>query len=128
MAVLERVAVVNPLKQAQQLYRTRRAWLGEGGVPSPRAQHRANVCLQCPHNEARPLEELFKGAVAGVVRRQLEVKGKLGLKVEGEEGLHVCGLCGCVLRLKVHVPLDVARTNTPDWQGFPAHCWLRTEV
>ena len=115
---------MNPLRQAKQLYATRRDWLGEGGVPAPDAQQRAGICVQCPYNEARPFEEAFKGVVATAIRQQLELKSKLKLHVEGEERLHVCTLCGCMLTLKVHVPLHIARENTPDWQNYPNYCWL----
>ena len=110
---------VNPLKQAQQLYRVRAAWLGEGGQPSPHAQQRATQCV---------FEEVFKGVVAGTVLKQVELKGKLGAMVHGEDKLHLCNLCGCWLPLKVHVPLHIARENTPDWQNYPEHCWLRFDA
>lgn len=115
------------LQQAKQLFRVRATWLGEGGQPSPQAQRRADICLKCPHNVARPWEETYKGVAAVLIRRQLELRSKLELKVEGEEGLHMCDLCGCVLALKVHVPLHIARENTPDWERFPANCWIPTE-
>lgn len=115
------------LQQAKQLFATRRAWLGEGGMPSDRAQLRANQCIQCPHNVERPWEEMFKGAVATQIRRQLELKSKLELKVEGEERLHICALCGCKLDLKIYTPLHIARENTPDWAQYPSYCWLKNE-
>lgn len=130
MSKLRGAQVSNPnlLKQARQLYRTRAAWLGEGGQPAPEAQDRAYICMQCPHNVERPFEEVFKGTVADMVRRQLELRAKLELHVEGEARLHVCGLCGCLLRLKVHVPLHIARENTPDWQNYPSYCWLTKDL
>lgn len=76
--------------------------------------------MNCPHNQPKRFEELFKGVVANWVRMELELKGKLELRVEGEEKLHVCTLCGCWLPLKVHVPLKIARDNTPDWQSYPS--------
>lgn len=119
---------VNLLKQAKQLYAVRAAWLGEGGQPSPNAQRRADICAQCPYNVERPFEELYKGVTGRVVRMQLELRGKLGLQVEGEHKLHICAKCDCLLRLKVHVPLHIARENTPDWQQLmPSFCWIRTE-
>lgn len=116
------------IKQAKQLYAIRAAWLGEGGMPAPLAQERSEVCMQCPHNKPRRFEELFKGPVAKIVRMQLELRSKLELRVEGEEKLHTCDLCGCWLKLKVHVPLRIAREGTPDWQQFPTWCWLRNEA
>lgn len=119
--------MITPIEQAKRLLATRRAWLGEGGWPSLHAQERANVCIECPHNEERGFEELFKGVVAREVKRQLGLKKQLDATVANENRLHVCALCGCWLRLKVHVPLHIARENTPDWQQYPAWCWLRRD-
>lgn len=121
-----RAAPVNLLQQAKQFHRARAAWLGDGGR-SPNAQQRANICLTCPHNKAGRWEEWFKGAAAHTVRLQLELKGRMRLHVEGEEGLHMCNLCGCILSLKVHMPLGLARANTPDWQRFIGTCWLHRD-
>lgn len=118
---------MNPLKQAQQLYRVRASWLGEGGQPSPNAQLRANQCLGCPHNQPKGFEELFKGVVASMVKKQITLKEQLQATVDGEDRLHVCSLCGCYLPLKVHVPLHIARENTPDWGSYPGYCWLRMD-
>jgi hypothetical protein len=114
---------MNPLQQAKQFYKVRRDWLGAGGQPSPHAQARADICLECPHNDAsRPLEEAGKHLVA---RHLLTLKGSLGWHVRDEDRLHLCDRCDCLLAVKVFVPLDVARANTPDWgQLMPPHCWM----
>lgn len=118
---------VNIITQFQRMKATLEEWLGEDGLPSPHAQTRANTCLACPKHEHAAWEELYKGAVAEPIRRHMEMRSHLMLRVEGESELHLCGLCRCVMKLKVHVPLDVARRNTPDWHNFPDNCWLRTE-
>jgi hypothetical protein len=119
-------AMKKALQQAKQFYRTRTQWLGEGGEPSKDAHERAKACLLCPHNVKRPLEELFKGAVAEAVRQQVELKSAMKVETPLDDALHICNLCGCVLKLKVHVPLKHARDNTPDWEKFPDWCWLKT--
>jgi hypothetical protein len=113
---------MNPLKQAKQWFKVRQDWLGEGGQPSPKAQLRANQCISCPwHDDQHPIEEAAKRAVVNLT---LDLKRKNNWHVEGEEKLHLCGLCWCLLETKVFTPLEVARTNTPDWEKFPSYCWM----
>jgi hypothetical protein len=103
-------------------------WLGEGGtvVPRHKADARAKVCIECPHNV--PGGALTK-VVAEAVRRHLEVKNKLGVNVSGEKKLHQCNICLCQLRLKVHVPIEVIRRHMSreELARFPDYCWQKTE-
>lgn len=124
MCLLWGEAAVNPLQQAKQFYKAHRAWLGEGGKPSPNAQARADVCLKCRHNQ--PSTSAMHRLVSGVAKWQVELKGKMALRVDGEEALYACDLCDCPLALKVHVPLKVVRENTPDWTSLlPSNCWIK---
>ena len=64
-------------------------------------------------------------SVALAIRRHLEVKNKVGLRVLGEKSLGTCDVCHCVLRLLVHEPQEnVKRQMTPDEiKKTPKHCW-----
>lgn len=117
------------LKQAINFYRTRRDWFGEGGKPvaAPQSQARSDQCLKCPMNQRMPIWELFAGAAATAVRRQLEAKNELNLSVRGEENLHVCSACLCVLSLKVHTPLKFILATTP-LEGLHPDCWILSEM
>lgn len=117
---------MNPLRQALTFFRTMSTWLGEGGKPVPQAtaQVRANICLLCAHH--KPSSTLTR-TVAGVTKRQIALKNNMHLHVDGEADLGQCGLCGCEQVLKVWVPLETARANTPDWERFPQNCWLHRE-
>lgn len=117
---------MNIVKQAIYFNRLRRDWLGGEGRPSPHAQARANTCLQCPKRDVDSSME--EGAKRLIVRTTLSVKQKLEWHVKGEDELHLCGMCGCLLETKVFVPLELARENTPDWKQFPSTCWLRAEA
>ena len=114
------------LAQAKRFYHASVTWFGNGEkhVPHVVAQRRSEGCLACPHHVERPLQELLTGIVGGLVKKQLELKAHLELRVEREAELHTCGLCECYLPLKCWCPLDIARANTPDWQTFPSMCWL----
>jgi NAD-dependent dihydropyrimidine dehydrogenase PreA subunit len=103
-------------------------WLGGPGQPVDQAtaDRRAAICLNCPKHEVVAIEMATKPA-ATLLRRVMEVKGEMKLKVAREDELHTCGICLCWLPTKVWCGLDFARAVTPDWQKFPEHCWLRTE-
>lgn len=116
--------------QAKRFNTARRDWLGDGVSATPAtAQTRANTCLDaCPKHVEKPLQELITGSAAGYVRRQLELKTHLNMRVEGEEKLHTCDMCQCWLPLKVWLSIERAREVTPDWQQFPANCWLHNDT
>lgn len=108
-------------------------WLGEGGVPVPdwQAEARASVCERCPLNREPFWWEKAKTKVAETVKSHLAVKGKLGFVVFNESRLGICKPCGCVLPLKVWVPIKHIREHTtPEViQRLPQkNCWLRTEL
>lgn len=119
---------MNLVRQAQLAFRLRREWFGVGGQPVPKAlaDARAATCIACPkHDSTNGLEEKAKRALAS---RLFKVREELQLSVAREAELHLCGLCGCYMPMKVLVPLEHARSNTPDWGSFPEGCWLRTEA
>jgi len=107
-------------------------WLGEGMIPVSRqqAQARANVCLACPMNENGRVDEFFKGAVASFIRRQVEIKNDMKLRVEGEKKLHICSACYCILRLKTWVPIKHLAEITDDetLKKFHSSCWIPKEL
>lgn len=114
--------------QAQEFYNAISGWIGEGGKPvhPDQAQARANVCLKCPHNVNRPIEEFLKDGAALTAKRLLELKSKMNLRVQGEKSLHLCELCGCVLRLKVHEPLKFILEGSSTEDLIP-ECWVNQE-
>lgn len=126
------------LKQAQRAYELRKSWLGDGGVPVPpiQSQSRADVCTgrltgtPCPKHVEKPIQELLTEPVALIVRRQIELKNKLKLRVEGEKSLHVCDACNCILKLLVHTPIKfIEETKTPELiESLPDHCWQKREI
>lgn len=110
-------------------------WVGNDGrtVPRETAQDRADVCTgrisgsPCPHNVQ---ENLIIGLMGESVRHLLEVKNKASLRVQGEKKLRGCDVCGCHLRLKVHVPMEHLLKFTPkdEIESHPEYCWMRTET
>jgi len=108
-------------------------WLGDGGlsVPNEQAQQRAVICLKCPMNrKATIMEALGKTPVALAIRRTLELKEQLEMRVAWETKLHVCAVCKCCLPLKVHVPLDyILRGSTMEEivEFEKVNCWITRE-
>lgn len=115
-------------------------WLGDGGKPvaDELAQARANVCVnECSdttryqhfHNKPASFFGRVTGAVAKAILDQRREKLNLGLKVENEDKLFTCDVCGCHNPLKVWVPMDVIlkRTMPEQMAQFPPWCYMVTE-
>lgn len=100
-------------------------WLGDGGitVEPVLAQARADICNVCPMNTR---SAIVTGGVAEAIKKQVEVKNALKLRVKGERHLGKCSICLCELRLKVWIPIDRIRPQTPD--EFPSHCFITRET
>ena len=119
---------MNLIEQAKQYaegIKTLTAWLGAGAVTvDPRtSQDRADVCLKCPQNVEVKLIE----SIASAIKRQVELKNKLGLRVNGEKSLHTCSGCGCALRLRIHVPIQSLGLDEEELNRFDSACWMRKE-
>lgn len=108
-----------------------RDWLGKGGKPvvSELAELRSLVCATCPQNVEPNWWERVLNKIALMIRRQLELKHRMGLWVSKEADIHMCRSCGCCLRLKVHVPLEHIKDHTNDevMKSFDERCWIRKE-
>lgn len=102
-------------------------WLGSGAVTvdPDMAQRRADTCLKCPKHTTTfvPTE-----AGAAVIKRQLELKKHLQLRVQGEKSLHTCDVCGCAMRLKIWLPITEIKPQPDERNQFPPNCWLLTET
>jgi hypothetical protein len=120
---------MNPFKAAQNFWEFRSAWLGDGGQPVSydQAQARANVCLQCPMNEEMGLYEGLAKHEADKLKKQIELKNSMALRVDGEKRLHICKACLCVLRLKVWAQMKHIK-DTTDIDKLDEKCWIRDEM
>jgi len=122
-------ALFDRVKAIPRGIETLREWIGdEDGIPvSPElAQKRANICLKCPRLETGGF---VTEIVAAAIKRHLEVKNDLGMRVNGEKALGRCGMCQCEMRLKVWVPLSIVRRQlTPEeFSSAPTPCWQTEE-
>lgn len=100
-------------------------WLLTGGkkVDLTEANRRAEICSTCQFNVSFDgcqgcHGETLRAAVDSIVQ---------GQKTEYDEKLNACSLCGCSLKAKVFLPLNILRQHIPaDIQAaFPNWCWLK---
>lgn len=99
---------------------------GRPRVTIEQATERARVCGNCFANKkpegCTPCNSAFI--------QDLIVKMVGGeASTPHDNHLHACAYCGCLLRAKVHVKLDVLLDHTPPEQlaEMPDFCWLKTE-
>lgn len=109
-------------------------WLGDGGttVDQTLAQERADVCTGRITGVACPMNKIgfsFGGEAGKLIRKMVEIKNGLDIRVHGEKTLGVCDACSCDLKTKVHVPMEYLQSHTPEAEAkeFPPICWQRTE-
>lgn len=102
-------------------------WLLGGAeiVDKELAQNRANVCLSCPLNQdGLKIAE----TVSAQIRKQVELKKHLQLRVNGEKQLKTCAACLCPLRLKIWIPLAAVLPDDEEKSKLPSQCWLINET
>lgn len=110
-------------------------WLdsGDPAVDAGQAEARAAVCAVCPHNPAKAsLTDWFTVPASEIIRRQIERLDGRRLATSKDADLHVCDVCLCPLRLKVHTPLAwIAKQVPPDTlaklRAVPG-CWVAREM
>lgn len=121
--------MINLIEQAKKFSdgaRTITAWLNGGAdtVSKADAQRRADVCLKCPMNQPGGK---VSDAIAAAIRKQVELKNHLQLRVDGEKSLMTCTGCGCVLKLKIWIPIDKLGLDKEELAKFDSCCWMRDE-
>lgn len=100
-------------------------WLRSGGMPVDRAlaNKRAETCLNCPKHEKG---EWYTIAAGELIRKTMELRSDIKLETDYDDKLQSCGACSCLLRAKVHCPMDiiVAKTKPEIMAAFPSNCWV----
>lgn len=128
---------MNVIQEAKQAAAILRDWVGDGGQPVPpeQAEARARCCTSggpggrpCPHNWLGSWQ--WKMTVANAIRKQLELRGKMNIRLKDEGSVGICEACGCALRLKLHVPFIHIYRHTSDalLARYPDFCWQKQEL
>ncbi len=106
--------------------RTLAQWLlkGKGKKVEPAvAEERAVICIQCPMNQ-NPIG--CSSCSMGALREAANlIVG--GVTTAYDSQLKSCKVCGCSLRAKIHLPLEILRDNLSEAQmtALPQACWLK---
>jgi hypothetical protein len=101
------------------------AHMKNGGelVPVGNARTRAEKCLDCQFNQ--------QITNCGACEKVYEMVEKLVPAERRFGGLSVCRICGCGLKVKVNVPIEVIRASEEErsLQYPPAgKCWIAAEL
>lgn len=120
------LAAAGEIKRAAQGTAVVLDWLTSGGAPVAQelANKRAAICVGCPKNVEG---SWFTTAPAEVIKAALESRKDLTLATPSDAALKSCGVCRCLLALKVHCPLShiVAKTRPEIMAEFPKeNCWI----
>lgn len=120
--------IIDQVKAIPRGVQTLSEWMEGGGQPVPKgeAQYRAATCRSCPLNKSN---HSISGVVADAIRKQVELKNTLQLRVDGEKTLGVCDVCQCVLRLMIWVPLETLQKHIPQGENerYPSYCWKKIQ-
>jgi hypothetical protein len=119
------VGVAADIKRAAQGTAVVLDWLTSGGAPVAQAlaNKRAAVCATCPKNVEG---SWYTVAPAELIKDTLEARKDLTLATPHDASLKSCGVCLCLMKLKVWTPLHFIVDHTkPDiMREFPPHCWI----
>lgn len=99
------------------------SWIGSGFqfVSQSEADRRARICVGCYNNinvaGCGACHQLGKFITGALAQR----------KTPYDDSLKVCGVCRCVNRAQVHIPLEnLAAKDSPEKQAlYPAFCWQK---
>lgn len=106
-------------------------WRMEGPDPvaQEQSEQRAAICALCPYNQPESSFSIV-GAAAETFKALMAVRAHKKIQTQHDDKLGVCDVCGCHLKLKVHTPIELVESGTPEdmLQMFPKICWVRTEI
>lgn len=103
----------------------------QGGalVDQNTANLRAAICAGCHNN--KPTSEIKKGGcsscnkMGGVILNTIRGKIIKGNKTTSDPKLLACALCGCDLKIKVWIPLEVLGQTKEEANAWPSFCWRK---
>ena len=104
--------------------RTLSSWVVKGRplVSQEEADRRAEICSTCQFNVS---PSGCTGCSMGTLREV--INSLVGNKITKDDAkLQSCSICGCALKAKVWVPLDIIQRFLPKAmkEELPGHCWV----
>lgn len=109
--------------EALEFTRTMGQWLARGEMTSAEeSDRRAHICGSCPFNQGAHCPTCVMGRMRDAVESFAAWR-----KTKYDSNLQICQKCGCSLKLKVLVPLDILQKNMPQAKldSLPDWCWLK---
>lgn len=96
---------------------------GRKRVEKEESERRIKICAACPFNQ-----EIEGCTTCNLNRLHQIVNAIVGDgAIEGESHIKACAICGCSLRAKVRIPLDVLQAHIDSTvnSNFPDFCWVK---
>lgn len=94
----------------------------EKTVPQEEAERRASICLTGAQGRPCPNNQYVDGCL-GCKGAAKVIQAITGNKTTSKDSqLHACTACGCLLKIKIHLPLDTIHV---DESRLPSFCWQR---
>jgi len=122
------------VKELMEGAKTLREWdeSGDPAVPPEVSLRRAQACSKCPHNTPGDFTKWFTVPASEMIKARIEKAQARKLTTEQDDNLHICDVCYCPLRLKVHVPIQwIAKRLNPEklhaLRAVPG-CWVGAEI
>ena len=122
--------MINFFKSVDEFAQLLKNWILTGGklVDQNVANERAAICAGCHNNVGS--SEVRKACCGGGVAttaalwtaRKLIIQQKI---TDSDRKLLTCGLCGCDLKIKVWIPLQVLGQTKEEANAWPTFCWMK---
>jgi len=101
----------------QRFFNVVKKFIASGGKleSNEEATRRAEICINCPSNV--PIRGCM--GCSGLIPKLLKLTKGASTKLDKQ--LKGCGVCGCQLKAKVHLPASLSQDDN---LKFPEHCWI----
>lgn len=107
---------------------------GEEAVAPAVSVARAKICVDrdgqpCPQHGKGDWTKYFTEPAAAAIKREYERRKEMQLSTPYDDKLQICDACQCPLKLKVHIPIERARSGLTAEQKAKLDplCWLLHE-
>lgn len=103
-------------------------WLWQYGgesVSPEEAVRRAEICIRCPYNKPpQGCKPCNSAKIENTIRKVIGHRS-----TEHDNDLKSCAICGCHLRAKIWIPLEVMKKKSQPsrLKQYPQWCWLHQD-
>lgn len=112
------------IDQIKQATNTLASWFFQGRqrVSNDEIHRRTMICAACPHNQPYHCASCAEKGLRDIVNSVVA-----GSELPTDSLLRVCTMCGCSLKAKSRLTLDLLHKHMGKEQlsALPDHCWLK---